>query len=167
MTSKTIKYLVYGLSPVYIVVMLLGTMMVRGRALQDWVVLLVPSGRLRALLLYPLQHHHPVTFAKFLVVFDVIGNIFLFIPLGIIIFLVFHHVFRYPMKYVLFTTLLMGGILSIGIESVQSMVPNRVPSASDVLANTTGAVLGCSLAWFRQRYNKTSSVPKAEHGNLT
>ncbi|PIE36254.1 hypothetical protein CSA56_00780 [candidate division KSB3 bacterium] len=168
MRTKTKKYLFYGCSiPCYFTILLVVTMAVHGRALQDWVIWLVPPGFLREILLYPLRHHHPVVFEKFLIVFDIITNIFLFIPLGMMIFLVFHHRFRYSIKYVVLIAFFTGTILSLGIENVQKAIPNRVPSASDVWANMAGTVLGCFLLWFRQRYKYLSSAQKTENGKMT
>ena len=138
----------------YFAFVVAGTMIVHGRSLQQWVLEYVPPGRLQAILLYPLQHHHPVIFARLIVLGDILSNIFLFIPLGMIIFLVFDRIFLYSQKHVLSITFFAGASFSICIELVQFMVPKRIPSASDVLANTAGALLGCSLLYLKQHMRK-------------
>lgn len=147
---------------VYFLLVLAGTVFMRGRSLQEWVIFLIPPGQIQELLLYPLQNHHPLTFSKLIVLGDIIANIFLFIPLGMIIFLVFDRIFLYPRKYVFFMALLAGAGFSIAIELVQYMVPNRIPSVFDVCANIAGALLGCSFFYIRQRKEKISLVLQAE-----
>jgi VanZ family protein len=66
------------------------------------------------------------------------------------IFLVFDRIFPYSIKKTLLTALLTGLMLSICIETFQYMVPKRIPSVSDVIANTGGAVFGCYILCFRK-----------------
>jgi glycopeptide antibiotics resistance protein len=132
---------------VYIALVLLGTLAVQGRSFFEWIHLLVPPGKFRDMLFYPLQHHHPVTFSKFLIVADIIGNIFLFLPFGMAIFLVFRQDCCYSLKKLLFTALAIGMILSLSIEIFQYLVPKRIPSVSDIIANTSGTVLGCYILY--------------------
>ncbi|MCP4401985.1 MAG: VanZ family protein [bacterium] len=157
------KKIIWGILAIaYVVVVLAGTLFARGRSLQEWVTYLVPPGRIQALLIYPLQHHHPVTFAKLIVLGDILSNIFLFIPLGVIIFLVFDRILLYSQKHVLYIALFTGAIFSTCIELVQYMVPKRIPSVSDVLANTAGVFLGCSFFYIRRRQEKKSLAPEPE-----
>jgi len=133
-------------------------MMVRGRSLYEWVMLLVPPGRFRDILIYPLQHHNPVTYHRMLLIGDVLLNILAFLPIGMMIFLVFHRLFRYGMTTSLILTMLvvLGG--SAWIEYQQRLVPKRIPSVSDVMANTFGAIIGGHVwIWRRQRRATTSS----------
>ena len=156
------KRILWGiLTAAYLVLVVTATMLARGRSLQEWVLYLVPSGFFQEILLYPLQHHHPVTFSRVIVLGDILANIFLFIPLGVIIFLVFDRVFVYSQKHVLYIALFIGMGFSMCIELVQYMVPKRIPSVSDVLANTAGTLLGCSVFYLRQRAQKQSPVAKS------
>ena len=132
---------------VYITLVLLGTLAVQGRSFFEWIHLVIPAGKFRDMLIYPLQHHHPATFTKFLIVADIIGNIFLFLPFGMVIFLVFRRNCWYSLKRLLFTALGIGMILSLAIEIFQYLVPKRIPSVSDIMANTIGTVLGCYILY--------------------
>ncbi len=154
MISKFLKKYWYLLLLVYFGFVIVGTMIVPGRSPFEWIHILVPPGRIRALLVYPLQHHHPVVFAQLFNFADTLMNIFLFFPLGIAIFLSFRTIFLDSIKKILIIALLLGAILSIGIEIFQSTVPNRIPSLSDVIANTGGTVFGCYLVYFRKEWKK-------------
>lgn len=70
---------------------------------------------------------------------DVVLNIALFVPLGLSLRLSGVSLGR---------TVLWCGLLSLSIEVVQSVVPGRFAGVSDILTNTTGALLGAAfLAW--------------------
>jgi len=45
-------------------------------------------------------------------------------------------------------TIVLGALLSCGVESAQFVIPGRDPSLSDVLFNTLGTALGAALAYF-------------------
>lgn len=152
------------LASVYLSLLLLGTLAVHGRSFQEWVQWLVPPGLIRTVLMFPLQHHHPVTFAKLLNIFDRMVNILLFLPIGAGIFLAFHRLFTYSVRCLLILALFFGCALSLGIEWYQARVPNRVPSASDVVANSAGAVFGCYLLCYRELLREHQNQ---EHDALT
>lgn len=154
MVSKFLKKYWYLLLLAYLCIVVLGTMVVQGRSLFEWIHILIPPGRIRSLLIYPLQHHHPVIFERLLNFVDTIANLLLFFPLGIGIFLAFHSIFPYSIRKVLLIALFAGLIFSIGIEIFQSIVPNRIPSVSDVIANTGGAVFGCYILYFQREWKK-------------
>ena len=139
---------------VYLAVVMIGTLAVQGRSPLEWVHELVPPGKLREILVYPLQHHNPVTFAKLLNFADRVGNMLLFLPLGIGVFFVFRRFSPDSVRIPLFVALFLGLFLSIGIETFQYFVPKRIPSSSDIIANTAGAVFGCYLLIFRKMYRK-------------
>jgi VanZ family protein len=144
----------------YLMLLIVGTLAIRGRSPYEWVQLLVPPGRLRDLLVYPLQHHHPVTFAKLLNLADLFGNILLFFPVGMGIFVIFQRVFPDSVRKLLVTALVIGMVLSIGIEIFQHVVPQRISSVSDVIANTGGAVFGCYILCFRKMYREIKATEK-------
>ena len=137
---------------IYLASVMVATLAVQGRSLQEWVQLFVPPGTLRAILMYPLQHHNPVIFAKLLNLGLFIANMLLFLPVGMGIFLLFRRVFPDSVRKILLMALFSGLMLSTGIEIFQHLVPNRVPSVSDVIANTGGAVFGCYILCFRKLY---------------
>lgn len=151
-----ILFLVFFL--IYLAVVIIGTLAVRGRSPLEWVHVLVPPGKLRELLVYPLQHHHPVTFAKLLNFADRIGNMLLFLPVGIGVFFVFHRFSPDSVRIPLIVALFLGLFLSIGIETFQYFVPKRIPSLSDIIANTAGAVFGCYVLSFRKMYREISAT---------
>lgn len=128
---------------------LLCTLAVQGRSLQEWVALLVSPGWFQDVLMYPLQHHHPVTFVKFLRLADTMFNLSLFVPVGMAIFWGLHRFFPESIRMLLFMSLCTGILLSAGIETLQARIPQRVPSVSDVVANAGGAVLGCYVLYVR------------------
>ena len=140
----------YVLFLVYACFTLLATLGVQGHSFFEWIHLVIPPGKFRDVLIYPLQHHNPVIFATFLVFADIIGNIFLFLPLGMVIFLVFRQKFCYSLKKLLLTALVIGMLFSLGIEMFQFLIPKRIPSVSDIVANTSGTVFGCYLLYFKQ-----------------
>ncbi len=143
---------------IYFFLIILGTLAIQGRSPLEWVHVLIPPGKLREFLVYPLQHHHPVTFAKLFNLADTILNILLFFPLGIGIFLVFNHSFSDSVRKILIMALLVGLLLSICIEIFQYLVPKRIPSLSDIIANTGGAVFGCYILCFRKMYRKIKTT---------
>ena len=143
---------------IYLAIIIVGTLAIQGRSPFEWVHVLVPPGKLRELLVYPLQHHHPVTFAKLLNFADRIGNFLLFLPLGIGVCFVFRRISPDSVRIPLFVALFLGLFLSIGIETFQYYVPKRIPSSSDIIANTAGAVFGCYLLIFRKMYREITAT---------
>ena len=83
---------------------------------------------------------------------EVAGNVFLFAPLGAVLFL---------RGLPLTEAALAGVVFSIGIEVAQLLVPGRTTSVDDVLLNALGAVLGYSLAtlWFQRREDAELESP--------
>ncbi|MCT1396192.1 VanZ family protein [Microbacterium sp. p3-SID338] len=79
------------------------------------------------------------SFEQSAVVLEVLANVALFIPLGLLLPI------AWPRLRVWGATVA-GGLLSVLIEVVQAFLPSRVPALSDVLANTTGTFLGAGLA---------------------
>lgn len=132
----------------YAIVLTVGTLVVQGRSMLEWVHLLIPPGKIRESLVYLLQHHHPVTFHRLLRFADVLVNMLLFFPLGLAIYWTFSQAFAKRIRKLLLLSLLVGLSLSIGIELLQFLAPSRVSGVSDVIANTGGAVFGCYSPYF-------------------
>ncbi|GAK58442.1 hypothetical protein U27_05416 [Candidatus Vecturithrix granuli] len=133
----------------YAGLVLLGTLVLPGRSLYEWVQALIPPGRIQDMLVYPLQHHHPVTFAKLLRCADITLNVMLFFPVGMGILGGLHRYFPESKKIPCVITSCTGLLLSMCIELFQARLPHRIPSVSDVVANTSGTILGCYYAYFR------------------
>jgi hypothetical protein len=77
---------------------------------------------------------------------DIALNILGFMPFGFCFFL--HHRFvrpNRPMANFVFVVLV-GAAVSLTIEIIQAWLPNRTSSATDLLTNTAGALLGAVLA---------------------
>jgi len=66
------------------------------------------------------------------------ANVLLFVPLGLLLtVLMRHHVWGAALALA----------LSITVELVQVLIPERSPSLRDVLANGLGAAVGAVIAW--------------------
>lgn len=157
MLSRFLKTYWVVIILIYAGLVLLGTLVLPGRSLYEWVQAIVPPGRIQDMLVYPLQHHHPVTFAKLLRCADIAINIGLFLPVGIGIFGGLHRYFPESKRLPFVITFCTGLLLSVCIELFQARVPHRIPSVSDVVANTSGTILGCYYMYFRL-------FPKKERG---
>jgi len=72
---------------------------------------------------------------------DLIGNVLLFIPVGFAAFLVTRSAGR---------ALLVGALLSLGVEAAQLWIPGRYTTVSDLVANSSGALLGALLGATRE-----------------
>jgi len=69
---------------------------------------------------------------------EFVANILLFVPLGLLLtVLMRHHVWGAALALA----------LSIAVELVQVLIPERSPSLRDVLANGLGAAIGAAIAW--------------------
>lgn len=72
-------------------------------------------------------------------VFEFLANIALFVPLGLLL------VAAWP-RTSAWVVLLIGYSTTATIELVQTMLPSRFATLSDVIANTLGAAIGCFIA---------------------
>ncbi len=72
-------------------------------------------------------------------VFEFLANIVLFVPLGLLLVIAFSRAETWGV-------LLIGYSVSATIELMQTVLPSRYPTLSDVLANTLGTAIGCLLA---------------------
>ena len=75
---------------------------------------------------------------------DVLANVLAYIPLG---FLIAAPKIRPRVLMAFLWAVLLGCVLSVSLESLQRCLPGRVPSSTDVIANTFGAFAGVCLAW--------------------
>ena len=76
-----------------------------------------------------------LTFSQAYTVLEFVANVALFVPFGVLWSLAAPRL--RPMAVVA-----LGLAISCGIELVQLLLPSRVPSVSDIVANTLGAALG-------------------------
>lgn len=66
------------------------------------------------------------------------ANVVLFVPMGFFLTMLFRHPWYGAALSV---------VVSAGIEIIQILIPNRVPTVRDVVSNSIGAALGALLAW--------------------
>ena len=76
--------------------------------------------------------------------FDIFANVIGYMPLGFFAVLALHPAARGVMA--ILATVIGAGVLSIGLEALQTWLPSRFPSNLDVLANLAGALAGAVLA---------------------
>ena len=84
--------------------------------------------------------------AAHLIARDIISNVFLYFPLGVLLHCSLAKRLR-SRGMALILTAIFAGAMSLGIEWIQSYSPARVSSMFDLMANIGGALLGASLAW--------------------
>jgi hypothetical protein len=85
---------------------------------------------------------------------DVVGNIVLFVPLGVVMFLDFEAMaVRRSWQLVL----VIGTLLALALQVLQIFVPARDPELSDVVWNSLGLVLGLLAAHLLRRTARGSS----------
>ena len=92
----------------------------------------------------------PLTFLtapwpQYLVGFDVAVNVLGYAPLGFLLALFFLRGGRKP--WALPAAVLGGAALSLGMETLQSYLPSRIPSNVDLALNIIGTWLGAFTAW--------------------
>jgi hypothetical protein len=75
---------------------------------------------------------------------DVIENILGFMPFGFVLCGLF--ALSRPRGQAILMATLVGGLLSLTVESLQYYIPRRDSSLTDVLTNTTGSLLGALIA---------------------
>jgi len=84
------------------------------------------------------------------IVMPMIANVLLFVPWGMLTFIVLYNTERPTLQtYVL--TILLGFSFSLGIEAWQYFLPSRVADINDVIWNTAGTVAGAILGHARLR----------------
>jgi glycopeptide antibiotics resistance protein len=93
---------------------------------------------------------HNFTFADL----EFISNIAIFVPIGFLFVALFG-------RRRWWLAILAGAVLTLVIEGTQTFLPARVPDVRDLIANTTGAILGALLALL-----VTSGRPRASAANI-
>ncbi|PRA81980.1 VanZ family protein [Microbacterium sp. MYb66] len=73
------------------------------------------------------------------VALEFLANVALFVPIGFLLPL------AWP-RLKLWQAVLIGGVMSAVIESVQGLMPSRIPAVSDLIANTGGTLVGALVA---------------------
>lgn len=88
---------------------------------------------------------------------DVITNLVVYLPLGLLLMLSWR--LRYGAWFAIALTTLVGSSLSFGLEYLQSYLPQRVPSLLDTALNSLGVLLGALLAQFIQAHSHSGGHP--------
>ncbi len=81
---------------------------------------------------------------RHIVKFDVFFNVLAYLPLGFFVVLALYPRLRGWSAVML--TLLLGTLVSAGMEALQSYLPQRVPSNLDLLCNSLGTLVGALIA---------------------
>ena len=84
-------------------------------------------------------------FPKYWSGFDLAINVLGYVPFGFL--LVFSALRSERGRYAIGLSVLLAGLLSLSMESLQSYLPVRVPSTVDLVTNIVGAGLGALVAW--------------------
>lgn len=74
---------------------------------------------------------------------DLLTNVLVYIPYGLLVGLGLYTARRYLPRFCLIVA--SGLLLSLGLESLQALVPGRTPSLLDIGLNTLGTALGAGL----------------------
>ena len=77
--------------------------------------------------------------------FDVAANLLGYAPLGFLLTLA--SLRSGHIKWAMLLAVLGALLLSLGLETLQSYLPSRIPSNVDLVLNTLGAALGAYIAW--------------------
>lgn len=86
---------------------------------------------------------------RYTTTFDLVINALAYLPFGFLWATVLSVRFKSGVAFVL--AVLAGGLLSLGVETVQNFLPSRVPSNLDFASNTLGALIGAvaGMRWGR------------------
>lgn len=110
----------------------------------------------------PLEHHGRALFALldehpnrevlvYYLVSDVLGNVALFVPLGLAVAGAARGVGRSAAAR-LAAAAGFGALLSTGIEGLQLLIPGRATDVDDVIFNVLGALAGAALLLVAERF---------------
>jgi VanZ family protein len=84
--------------------------------------------------------------------FDVWANVLAYLPLGFFIALIWR-----PLRTATAVAVGLTALLSLGMESLQMLLPSRDASLWDLLANSAGGALGALAAYLLQAHTRWSS----------
>lgn len=96
--------------------------------------------------------HTDISLTASYAVFEFLANIALFVPLGLLLVAAFPRANAW-------VVLLIGYSASATIELVQTVLPSRYPTLSDVIANALGTAIGCLIARVFVRRHPPRSTP--------
>lgn len=82
------------------------------------------------------SEHFDIPLTVTYAVFEFLANVALFVPFGLLLAAAWPRLSRWLI-------ILLGYASSATIELVQTLLPSRYPTISDVIANTLGTVIGC------------------------
>ncbi len=121
---------------------ILSTLTLAYLALVGWLTLTptstaFESGLLRRLA--SLLSRYPATEWFTFLRLEFMANIMLFVPFGIFLVLLFG-------RRMWWLAIVLGVLLTVGIEFAQNFIPSRVSDPRDLVANSLGAVIGALLA---------------------
>lgn len=98
--------------------------------------------------------------------FDVATNLLAYLPLGLLACIAIARSARTSVLRAAPWALVLAALLSFSLESVQSLLPARVPSRLDLATNVVGAALGIAAAvWFGRR--RIERLPRALRNTFT
>ncbi len=121
---------------------ILSTLTVAYLALVSWLTLTPSSTGFDSGLIWRLARllgRYPETQWFTFLRLEFIANIAMFVPLGVFLVLLFGGKFWWA-------AIVIGMMLTVGIEFVQQYIPGRVTDVRDLVANSLGAVVGVLLA---------------------
>lgn len=95
---------------------------------------------------------------------DFVQNLLLFVPFGAAAVSAFGG--ERPRRHI-FSAVLLGCALSIGVESIQLLTTDRISSFADILANTAGALTGAMIAAISRRPQWAGLLSLAKLGTPT
>lgn len=88
-------------------------------------------------------------------VIDGMGNVAVFVPLGIALAAAL-----LPARRVVLKSTIIGGLLSLSYEVIQYFIPGRVVESDDVVLNTAGAAIGAAVMVLLVRWLSRQSRTK-------
>ena len=103
----------------------------------------------------PLQNMFDFSTTKDMLI-NIIGNITMFIPTGIILPVIYKKLRSFP------RTVLAGGLISLCFEILQLPFCERTSDINDLILNTVGAALGYGVFAFARKIKKESLNKKTE-----
>ncbi|MFS0892916.1 VanZ family protein [Microbacterium sp. 179-I 3D3 NHS] len=78
------------------------------------------------------------SFQRSAFVLEILANVALFVPVGLLLLLAFP-------RLRVWQAVVVGGLMSLLIEGVQALMPTRIPAVSDLIANTSGTLIGALI----------------------